>query len=38
MYNFIEYTNNYLKTSDRLWQYYRDDSNYILTNSESFCW
>ena len=25
MYNLIEYTNSYLKTSGRLWQYYRDE-------------
>ena len=24
MYNLIEYSNNYLKTSGSLWQYYRD--------------
>ena len=29
MYNLIEYSNNYSKTSGRLWQYYRDDPNNI---------
>ena len=24
LYNLIEYSNNYLNTSRRLWQYYRD--------------
>ena len=36
MYNLIEYSNNYLKTSERLWQYYRDEPNDNLTDSESF--
>ena len=36
MYNLIEYSNNYAKTSGSLWQYYRDDSKDILANSESF--
>ena len=36
MYNLIECSNNYSKTSRSLWQYYRDDPNNILTNSESF--
>ena len=27
MHNFIEYSNNYSKTSESLWQYYRDDPN-----------
>ena len=26
MYNLIEYSDNYLKTSRSLWQYYRDES------------
>ena len=34
--NLIEYSNNYSKTSGSLWQYYKDDPNDILTNSESF--
>ena len=25
MYNLAEYSNNYSKTSGRLWQYYRDE-------------
>ena len=36
MYNLIEYSNNYAKTSGSLWQYYRDDPNDYLINSESF--
>ena len=36
MYNLIEYSDNYLKTSGSFWQYYRDDLNDILTNFESF--
>ena len=36
MYNLIEYSDNYAKTSERLWQYYRDESNDNLANSESF--
>ena len=36
MYNLIEYNGNYLKTSKDLWQYYRDEPNDILSNSESF--
>ena len=31
MYNLIEYSNNYSKTSGSLWQYYRDDPNDNLT-------
>ena len=27
MYNLIEYSDNYSKTSGSLWQYYRDDAN-----------
>ena len=30
MYNLIEYTDNYSKTSGRLWQYHRDEPNYNL--------
>ena len=33
MYNLIEYSHNYLKTSGNLWQYYRDDSNENMTQS-----
>ena len=44
MYNLIEYSDNYLKTSGSLWQYYRDNPNLtdagalndILGNSASF--
>ena len=36
MYNLIEYINNYSKTSGSLWQYYKDDSNDNIENSESF--
>ena len=35
MYNLIEYSDNYSKTSGSLWQYYKDDPNNI-ENSESF--
>ena len=36
MYNLIEYSDNYSKTSESLWQYYRDDPNDNITQSESF--
>ena len=36
MYNLIEYSDNYAKTSGNLWQYYRDEPNDNLANSESF--
>ena len=36
MYNFIEYSHNYSKISGRLQQYYRDDPNDVITQSESF--
>ena len=36
MYNLIEYSDNYSKTSGSLWQYYKDDPNENLTDSESF--
>ena len=36
LYNLIMYSNNYSKTSGRLWQYYRDESNDNLADSESF--
>ena len=35
MYNLIEYSNNYSKTSGSLWQYYKDDPNDNIANSES---
>ena len=36
MYNLIEYSDNYSNTSGSLWQYYKDDPNDNLTDSESF--
>ena len=36
IYNLIEYSNNYSKTSGSLYQYYKDDPNDNLVNSESF--
>ena len=36
MYNLVEYSDNYSKTSGRLWQYYKDDPNDNIENSESF--
>ena len=36
MYNLMEYGNSYSKTSGRLWQYYKDEPNDNLANSESF--
>ena len=36
MYNLIEYSDNYSKTSESLWQYYTDDPNDKITQSESF--
>ena len=36
MYSLIEYSDNYSKTSGSLWQYYRDEPNDNLTDSESF--
>ena len=36
MYNLIEYSDNYSRTSASLWQYYKDDPNNIITKSESF--
>ena len=36
MYNLIECSENYSKTSGSLWQYYKDDPNDNLTDSESF--
>ena len=35
MYNLIEYSDNYSKTSGSLWQYYKDEPNDNLTDSES---
>ena len=36
MYNLIECSDNYAKTSGSLWQYYRDEPDDNLANSESF--
>ena len=36
MYNLIEYSDNYSKTSGSLWQYYKDDPNDNMTQSGSF--
>ena len=36
MYNLFEHSKNYRKTTDRLWNYYRDEpSNHLSPNSES---
>ena len=35
MYNLIEYSDNYAKTTGSLWQYFRDDPNDNLGKSES---
>ena len=34
MYNLIEYSDNYSKTSGSLWQYYKDDRHNNITDSE----
>ena len=36
MYNLIEYSDNNTKTSGSLWQYYRDEPDDDLKDSESF--
>ena len=36
MYNLIKYRNNYSKTLQSLFQYYRDKPNNDIANSESF--
>ena len=36
MYNLIEYSDNYSKTSGSLWQYYKDEPNNNIADSESF--
>ena len=36
IYNLIEYSNNYSKTSGSLYQYYKDDPNDNIAQSESF--
>ena len=36
IYNLIEYSDNYTKTTGSLWQYFRDEPNDNLRNSKSF--
>ena len=36
MYNLIEYSDNYSKTSENLWPCYKDEPNNNLIDSESF--
>ena len=36
MYNLIQYSDNYSKTSGSLWQYYKDDPNDNIVQSKSF--
>ena len=36
MYNLIEYSDGYSKTSGILWQYYKDEPNDNLADSNSF--
>ena len=36
MYNLIKYSDNYSKVSGSLWQYYKDDPNDNIADSESF--
>ena len=36
MYNLIEYRDNYSKLCGGLWQYYKDETNDGLTDSEPF--
>ena len=36
MYNLIEYSGNYSKTSGNLWQYYKDEPNDNLADPELF--
>ena len=35
-YNLLEYSDNYSKTSPRLWQYFRDDPSDNIVNSKWF--
>ena len=35
-YNLMEYSDDYSKTSESLWQYYWDDPNDTIIQSESF--
>ena len=36
MYNLTEYSDNYSKTSGSLWQYYKNEPNNNIADSESF--
>ena len=36
MYNLIEYSDNYSRTSGSLWQYYKEEPNDNLADSESY--
>ena len=36
MYNLTEYSDNYSKTSESVWQYYKDDPNDNMVDFESF--
>ena len=36
MFNLIEYSGNYSKKSGSLWQYYKDEPNDNIADSESF--
>ena len=36
MYNLIEYSDNYAKTSGSLWKYFRDEPDDDIEDSESF--
>ena len=36
MYHLIEYSDSYSETCGRLWQYYKDEPNDNLANSEPF--
>ena len=36
MYNLIEYSDNYAKTTGSLWHYFRDEPNDDIEDSESF--
>ena len=36
MYNLIEYSDDYSEASRSLWQYYKDDPDDKITQSESF--
>ena len=36
MYSLIEFSDNYSKTSGNLWQYYQDEPNNNIADSESF--